>query len=61
MLLTIEQMSLLECAGPKQFKACDNLTEEQKAELLALDKWHYSLEDEHLIVNYKDLESHEKT
>ena len=55
MLLTMRQLSLLKCVGPKQFKARDNLTKEEKAELLALDKWHYSLEEEHLIVNYEDL------
>ena len=55
MLLTMKQMTLLQSVGKNQFEARKDLTKEEKAELLALDNWHYSLEGEHLNVNYNDL------
>lgn len=55
MLLTLKQMGMLEVDGEKHFKARTNLSKEEKAELLGIDNWHYSIEGEHLITNYEEL------
>lgn len=55
MLLSFDQMKMLQAESDEAFKAKEDLTQEQRKELRELDEWYFEMYGKHLITNYKEL------
>ena len=59
MLLKFRQLMMMKSYDQetKQFEAREDLTADEKQELLKLDNWHYEIDKKHIISNYEILKN----